>query len=90
MTESEPVPLPSPAQPAPAQPDRWAHLRRHTDARIALGHAGSGLPTAAHLAFQAAHPHARHAAPPPKRTRGRQGKVVGPVGRRIVKKQTNS
>ena len=42
--------------------DPWATLRIHTPARIGLGHAGPGLPTAPHLAFQAAHAAARDAA----------------------------
>ena len=42
-------------------PTRWIDLRRFTQARVALGRAGNGLPTDVHLAFQAAHAAARDA-----------------------------
>jgi len=63
-------------------PDPWEQLKHWTDARIALGRAGTALPTAPMLDFQLAHARARDAV-------GRPCEFTGLEGLRVASRATD-
>ncbi|MEF2230723.1 MAG: ethanolamine ammonia-lyase subunit EutC [Pseudodesulfovibrio sp.] len=62
---------------SPLHEDGWRSLKSFTDARIALGRAGTSLPTAAHLAFQLDHARARDAVHLPLDVKGFLDSLAG-------------
>jgi ethanolamine ammonia-lyase small subunit len=64
--------------------DQWLALRRFTQARIALGHAGHALPTKALLEFQLDHAQARDAVQLPWDIKGFAGQVRGLEAKTII------
>ena len=75
------------------QEDPWLGLQKWTDARIALGRAGTAVPTSPLLAFQLAHARARDAVQttcdfsPVKDSAGRLGMQVLEVGSRAADRE---